>query len=139
MVRRPPKSTLFPYTTLFRSTRTQHSIRRRRGPLTLRLLANLARNADAAVAHARAFRKRDKSRERARSTSTSGTRALSGIALAPRPRNRRQTDVDVRRHAFVRSEGRPQGGDVGRRQDENIYPRDEFGRRRKLDRTSRVN
>src|SRR5438270_9557392 len=33
MIRRPPRSTLFPYTTLFRSRRAQsQSIRRRRGP-----------------------------------------------------------------------------------------------------------
>src|SRR5438132_5879453 len=30
MIRRPPRSTLFPYTTLFRSTRRNHSSARRR-------------------------------------------------------------------------------------------------------------
>src|SRR2546430_12958470 len=29
MIRRPPRSTLFPYTTLFRSLRLQHQVRRR--------------------------------------------------------------------------------------------------------------
>src|SRR5258708_39927898 len=34
MIRRPPRSTLFPYTTLFRSGRPRHSPRRRsRGPI----------------------------------------------------------------------------------------------------------
>src|SRR5258707_6690386 len=31
MIRRPPRSTLFPYTTLFRSFRDQHHAARRRG------------------------------------------------------------------------------------------------------------
>src|SRR2546426_8403981 len=34
MIRRPPRSTLFPYTTLFRSGGNAPSARRRRGPLT---------------------------------------------------------------------------------------------------------
>src|SRR2546426_6694948 len=34
MIRRPPRSTLFPYTTLFRSDRTQHSIRSTEDPMT---------------------------------------------------------------------------------------------------------
>src|SRR3712207_7677407 len=32
MIRRPPRSTLFPYTTLFRSHRVRRHRRRRRGP-----------------------------------------------------------------------------------------------------------
>src|SRR2546430_12009954 len=34
MIRRPPRSTLFPYTTLFRSQRTIVDVRRRRGERT---------------------------------------------------------------------------------------------------------
>src|SRR2546423_7453569 len=34
MIRRPPRSTLFPYTTLFRSRRSDGSIRRLRGSAT---------------------------------------------------------------------------------------------------------
>src|SRR2546426_9319065 len=33
MIRRPPRSTLFPYTTLFRSQRDDHEVRRERGQL----------------------------------------------------------------------------------------------------------
>src|SRR3712207_8621131 len=34
MIRRPPRSTLFPYTTLFRSVRRRHhSVSKRRGPV----------------------------------------------------------------------------------------------------------
>src|SRR3712207_8402915 len=32
MIRRPPRSTLFPYTTLFRSRRQAHSVAHRRAP-----------------------------------------------------------------------------------------------------------
>src|SRR5438477_997985 len=37
MIRRPPRSTLFPYTTLFRSRREQRGERWRHGPLPNRL------------------------------------------------------------------------------------------------------
>src|SRR3712207_8880195 len=36
MIRRPPRSTLFPYTTLFRSTTCSHPVRRRPLPLSSR-------------------------------------------------------------------------------------------------------
>src|SRR3712207_8554026 len=39
MIRRPPRSTLFPYTTLFRSNRLSRLVRRCRGP-TLRCEGN---------------------------------------------------------------------------------------------------
>src|SRR5690348_17899826 len=34
MIRRPPRSTLFPYTTLFRSLARQTQVRENRGPIT---------------------------------------------------------------------------------------------------------
>src|SRR2546427_8111083 len=37
MIRRPPRSTLFPYTTLFRSHAGQHGLHRRRNGLAQRL------------------------------------------------------------------------------------------------------
>src|SRR5256885_8235859 len=33
MIRRPPRSTLFPYTTLFRSVRTDYSMKNEQGPI----------------------------------------------------------------------------------------------------------
>src|SRR2546425_9399778 len=41
MIRRPPRSTLFPYTTLFRSVRLAHRERERRDQVAVRELAGL--------------------------------------------------------------------------------------------------
>src|SRR2546430_10287482 len=46
MIRRPPRSTLFPYTTLFRSRDRRHAAwitERRRGPVCVELLSHVAR------------------------------------------------------------------------------------------------
>src|SRR5436190_17946196 len=43
MIRRPPRSTLFPYTTLFRSS-TEYDSRRRRRPMKQRVRASTARS-----------------------------------------------------------------------------------------------
>src|SRR5260221_9199296 len=48
MIRRPPRSTLFPYTTLFRSLPDRHRAGRRRGPRRDR---GRARRSRAGVAH----------------------------------------------------------------------------------------
>src|SRR5215208_7682378 len=50
MIRRPPRSTLFPYTTLFRSRRVEHRRRERGGR---RAAARAGRRAEPAVADAR--------------------------------------------------------------------------------------
>src|SRR3712207_8349365 len=42
MIRRPPRSTLFPYTTLFRSTRRPPRRRRKEGPMAERMTALMA-------------------------------------------------------------------------------------------------
>src|SRR3712207_8991489 len=43
MIRRPPRSTLFPYTTLFRSWRARRTMRRRAGRRAATLLRRLQR------------------------------------------------------------------------------------------------
>ena len=80
------------------------SIQYQRCPLAFRLLANPARDAHLAVAHARTFGERDESRRVPRATSKSCTRALSRAAIESGAQDRGRTDVDVRRDAFARSE-----------------------------------
>src|SRR2546422_2744404 len=41
MIRRPPRSTLFPYTTLFRSLRVEEAPQKRSSPLGLRVASGL--------------------------------------------------------------------------------------------------
>src|SRR2546430_7668474 len=60
MIRRPPRSTLFPYTTLFRSMFAMKKLRARRAPANQAHVTNLKENpallaADAAEAAARGF------------------------------------------------------------------------------------
>src|SRR5258708_27377142 len=43
MIRRPPRSTLFPYTTLFRSEADEHGVRRRRGQRMKRPVVDIAK------------------------------------------------------------------------------------------------
>src|ERR1043166_10000255 len=44
MIRRPPRSTLFPYTTLFRSPLLQHDVERRVGRILLRIVVTEMRS-----------------------------------------------------------------------------------------------
>ena len=75
--------------------RSAASNTRAAGPLAFRLLADPARDAHIAVAHARALGKRNENRKVPRATSESRARALSRFAIAPGPQDRGRTDVRV--------------------------------------------
>src|SRR5260221_7716327 len=63
MIRRPPRSTLFPYTTLFRSTRARCSSRLRRGRSTMaRSKYPLLPRASASLAQKRSTTAHDRAR-----------------------------------------------------------------------------
>src|SRR5581483_7190650 len=89
----------------FLSTPARHPIRRRRSPLSFRLLVNPPRHAHPSVADACAFRKCNESRRISFEPPKSFTCPLSRTEGASWASHRRQTDVGVRRYAVVRGQG----------------------------------
>src|SRR2546422_1229876 len=98
MIRRPPRSTLFPYTTLFRSSRYSPRAPESAGACaaawTTRIAA-ITRGAPAVAAHARSARPRARDRKSTRLNSSHGYISYAVFFLKKKKKNHKKAYYDA--------------------------------------------